>query len=284
MEIKAVKFRKDGFYTQPFAFGGEEGMDKFDKNKNSVYRSGIFFDRAVGRVKPDQYGKIAGIDVHDGVLLEIYVTYHDEVSDGDKFAHMSANKATNGYMIPRGFEPYTAFRPYEEIDIPLAPSAILQRGTPSVLTVEVGYKVLIELKRKCFEILTGKDWNDKMKEERPYMNVHTKKPVTPTKESTSAISGFDMDKVNLAKEHLALMESAFDIMLSPDNKYEATQEYSKGDIVFAGMNFMDEVNRAVFEQKLSSSMEGYTPNIELDTEINAYVAKDMIYYGERLVL
>ena len=32
MEIKAVKFRKDGFYTQPFIFGGEEGPDKFDKN------------------------------------------------------------------------------------------------------------------------------------------------------------------------------------------------------------------------------------------------------------
>lgn len=32
MEIKAVKFRKDGFYSQPFVFGGEEGMDKFDKN------------------------------------------------------------------------------------------------------------------------------------------------------------------------------------------------------------------------------------------------------------
>ena len=32
MIIKAVKFRKDGFYTQPFAFGGEEGMDKFDGN------------------------------------------------------------------------------------------------------------------------------------------------------------------------------------------------------------------------------------------------------------
>ena len=31
MEIKAVKFRKDGFYSQPFAFGGEEGMEKFDK-------------------------------------------------------------------------------------------------------------------------------------------------------------------------------------------------------------------------------------------------------------
>ena len=32
MQIKAVKFRRDGFYTQPFVFGGEEGMDKFDKN------------------------------------------------------------------------------------------------------------------------------------------------------------------------------------------------------------------------------------------------------------
>ena len=32
MKLNAVKFRKDGFYTQPFAFGGEEGPDKFDQN------------------------------------------------------------------------------------------------------------------------------------------------------------------------------------------------------------------------------------------------------------
>ncbi len=32
MIIKAVKFRKDGFYTQPFIFGGEDGPDKYDKN------------------------------------------------------------------------------------------------------------------------------------------------------------------------------------------------------------------------------------------------------------
>ncbi len=32
MMIKAVKFRKEGFYSQPFVFGGEEGMDKFDLN------------------------------------------------------------------------------------------------------------------------------------------------------------------------------------------------------------------------------------------------------------
>ena len=32
MIIKAVKFRTDGFYTQPFVFGGEDGADKFDPN------------------------------------------------------------------------------------------------------------------------------------------------------------------------------------------------------------------------------------------------------------
>ena len=32
MIIKAVKFRRDGFYTQPFIFGGEDGMEKYDRN------------------------------------------------------------------------------------------------------------------------------------------------------------------------------------------------------------------------------------------------------------
>ena len=32
MEIKAVRFREDGFYGQPFVFGGEEGMGQFDPN------------------------------------------------------------------------------------------------------------------------------------------------------------------------------------------------------------------------------------------------------------
>ncbi|MBR0028333.1 MAG: rubredoxin [Clostridia bacterium] len=39
MVIKAVKFRKEGFYSQPFAFGGEEGMDKF--NPQIRYRGSL---------------------------------------------------------------------------------------------------------------------------------------------------------------------------------------------------------------------------------------------------
>lgn len=30
MKILAIQFRKDGFYSAPFAFGGEEGIEKFD--------------------------------------------------------------------------------------------------------------------------------------------------------------------------------------------------------------------------------------------------------------
>ncbi len=37
MEIKAVKFKENGFMTQPFAFGGEEGPEKFDASVR--YRS-----------------------------------------------------------------------------------------------------------------------------------------------------------------------------------------------------------------------------------------------------
>ena len=32
MKIQAVKFRRDGFYGQPFAFGGEDGPQQFDPN------------------------------------------------------------------------------------------------------------------------------------------------------------------------------------------------------------------------------------------------------------
>lgn len=39
MEIKAIKLYENGFMTQGFAFGGEEGADKFDKNIK--YRSSL---------------------------------------------------------------------------------------------------------------------------------------------------------------------------------------------------------------------------------------------------
>ena len=39
MEIKAVRLYENGFMTEPFAFGGEEGMERFDPKKR--YRSSL---------------------------------------------------------------------------------------------------------------------------------------------------------------------------------------------------------------------------------------------------
>ena len=39
MEIKAVKFRRDGYYSQPFVFGGEEGVGGFDSSER--YRGSL---------------------------------------------------------------------------------------------------------------------------------------------------------------------------------------------------------------------------------------------------
>lgn len=39
MKIESIKLYQNGFMTQPFAFGGEEGVDKFDSNIK--YRSSL---------------------------------------------------------------------------------------------------------------------------------------------------------------------------------------------------------------------------------------------------
>ena len=64
----------------------------------------------------------------------------------------SALKSIVGEVIPEGEEPFSEFRPDEEISTFLGPSAILARMTPSALLVMFGNKVIVELKRKLQEI------------------------------------------------------------------------------------------------------------------------------------
>ena len=64
----------------------------------------------------------------------------------------SALKSIVGEVIPEGYEPYSEFRPDEEVSTFIGPSAILQRMVPSVILTMFGNKVLVELKRKIKEI------------------------------------------------------------------------------------------------------------------------------------
>lgn len=190
------------------------------ETKNDTYRMGIMITKNDGVTKPDEYGKVKGRDVGKGVLIEFYVTYHDELSDGDKLAQFTANKNTIGFQVPRGYEPYSEFRPYEEISGPVAPSAILQRGTPSVVTTGCASKVLIELKRAQYKILTGEDFDEVLKQKQPYM-VTDKEPV---KESTSELRG-------ISDSEIALLEDVFDLYKDYNNYYRSERSYTEDSII-----------------------------------------------------
>lgn len=240
-------------------------IDKYDKNKDSCYRMGMITNKPTGVVPPDQFGKIKGYDIGNGVLIEFYITYRDELSDGDKLAAFTANKNTIGYVVPKGFEPYSEFRPYEEISSPIAPSAVLQRGTPSVIITGCANKVLIELKRKMYEILTGENYDEILKQKQPWM-VHDDKSVSESIELTP-----------ISDSDIMILESAFDLE-SVDGVYNTCKYYGIGDVVMAlseGIDFTPIINKFGV---------GVKANVAFDDETNTIKAIEDIIPGEPLII
>lgn len=239
-------------------------LNSIDPGKgNSPYKAGCLMNRPVGVVQPDQYGKIDGEDVTDAIMFKFFITYLDELSDGDKLVHQTANKATLGDMIPEGFEPYTEFRPYEEISLLQAPSAILQRGTQSIEPSMLMYKGLIEVKRKQYEILTGESWNEKARRENPYMD-HSNQKVS--------------ESVEISDDLFAVIESVFDLGESDDGYLKANKYYSPGDIVIYGSSGYD-INSLRAKLDISDDY-----NVSIDNINNCLMTTRLIYPGEKLLL
>ena len=207
----------------------KELLDKYDPdNKGKVQRMGMMMDKSDTKTETDEYGKVQGDTVGKGVKIKFYITYHDELSDGDKLAAQTANKNTIGYQIPKGFEPYSETRPYEEISGIVAPSAILQRGTPSVVIVGTAQKVLIELKRSMYKILTGEDYDEILKQKQPYM-VHD---FEQTKESVEKLPV-------ISDNEISILESVFDLYKDGRNLYRSNKKYRNQDIILPLNNDVD---------------------------------------------
>lgn len=134
-------------------------VEKYDKSKSSM-KAGILFTEPTSKVETKD-GKVKGTEVGEGVLIEIYIKYRDVMGVGDKLTFFTALKSIIGEVIEEGYEPYSEFRPEEEVSSFIAPGAVLARMTPSILQTMFGYKVLIELKRSLQEIYTGKPWEPK---------------------------------------------------------------------------------------------------------------------------
>lgn len=123
----------------------KEYLEKFD-NSDGIIKAGYMLTDSTEPIK-NKYNTIKGIKGID-VLIEIYVEHEDTLAVGDKIVLYTANKQIVSEVIPKGYEPYSEFRPDEEISVLTSPGTIARRMTASVINISALSKVLIELKRK----------------------------------------------------------------------------------------------------------------------------------------
>ena len=126
-------------------------LDKYkNKGDNDYYKCGRLLTETTN-VTEAQYGKVKGSYVGEGILIEFYIKHKDILKKGDKISNYTALKGVNSHVIDEGLEPYSEYRPEEEVSAFIAPLGILARKTPSVFKPLFGNKVLIETKRKLIE-------------------------------------------------------------------------------------------------------------------------------------
>lgn len=99
-------------------------------------------------------GKLKNVD---GVLIEIYMKYHDEMSVGDKLVVTNANKEVLMDTFTDDEAPYTDFRPNEKIDLISSASSMDGRMITSLFKLGGIDKCMIELSRAVDEIM-GVKW------------------------------------------------------------------------------------------------------------------------------
>lgn len=122
-----------------------EFLNRYD-NSDGIIKSGYLLTDSTEPIV-DRYNSLEGNKGID-VLIKIYIEHPDVLGVGDKIALYSANKQIVSEVIPEGYEPFSEFRPKEEVSVISSPGTIARRMTPSVIPISAAMKVQIELKRK----------------------------------------------------------------------------------------------------------------------------------------
>lgn len=126
-------------------------LSKYDK-EGSVVKCGMLLSEPTGKVDAGRYGTIRGQKVNDGVLIEFEIKHQEPLEVGSKIANFTALKNVVGEVLDEGLEPWSEFRPDEEIGTFIPPISILARMTPSIFLNAFGNKCIIELKRSLHDI------------------------------------------------------------------------------------------------------------------------------------
>lgn len=120
-------------------------LEKYD-NSDSPVKAGYFLTDSTEPIH-NKYNSIKGYKGID-VLIEIYIEHDDVAGVGDKIALYSANKQIISEVIPKGYEPYSEFRPDEEVSLLTSPGTVQRRMVSSVIPIAAAMKIMVELKRK----------------------------------------------------------------------------------------------------------------------------------------
>lgn len=123
-------------------------LEQFDDSEGIMKAGYLLTDSTAPN--QNKYNSLKGNKGID-VLIEIYIEHKDVMGVGDKVALYAANKQIISEVIPKDYEPYSEFRPDEEISIITSPGTVARRMTPSVIPVSAAMKCMIELKRKIKE-------------------------------------------------------------------------------------------------------------------------------------
>ena len=130
-----------------------EYLSKFDDSEGIMKAGYLLTDSTEPVVsRYDNIKQFKNIDV----LIEIFVESVDSMSTGDKGTAYGPCKTIFSELVSNGYEPYSEFRPDEEISILTPPGALSRRYLASLIPIACCNKVLIELKRKIKEIIRYK--------------------------------------------------------------------------------------------------------------------------------
>lgn len=130
-------------------------VTEYERKKNSKAKQIAKYDDNLAKQyscqKLPQDGKLKNIE--DGVLIEIYVSYKDDFSVGDKLIFLGAQKGVAKEVIPEGQEPKSSYRPDEPIDAIASMVSFDKRMCCAPLQYTLAGKGLVELDRQIKDIM-----------------------------------------------------------------------------------------------------------------------------------
>lgn len=133
-------------------------LEQYDpESKDSIVKCGLLFNETTKKIEPNKFGVIKGQKIEDGVMIEFYIKHSEPLEIGSKIANFTALKNTIAEIIPSGYEPWSSYRPDEEVSTIIASNSILKRMTPSILLTALGNKCIIELKHELKKIFDEKE-------------------------------------------------------------------------------------------------------------------------------